>query len=148
MLNWQEADLVDLVAGQRIGRGQYREVFEFRHDPTCVIKRSINDRHHHNILEFEAWCIIHEDKELSKWFAPCVRISDLGLWLIQKRTTAITKEQLPDKVPYIITDLKPGNWGIYEGRPVCHDYGNVHVRALTAGGKRMRKADWFDTTGY
>lgn len=148
MMNWQEADLVDLVAGEQLGAGAYRKTYVFRHDPTCVIKRSTRDHHGHNILEYHFWDAIQSDKELSKWFAPCVRISDLGLWLIQKRTEIISKEQLPKKVPYILTDLKRENWGLYEGRPVCHDYGNIIIRAATAAGKRMRVANWFDPGDY
>lgn len=143
-----EEDLIDLVTGGFLGAGAYRKTFIYKLDPTKVIKRSISDTHRHSIIEYEVWESVQDDKKLSRWFAPVYAISDLGVWIVQARTKPIAKEDLPKKVPYIFTDLKPANWGWYNDHPVCHDYGSVMGRLVASCGNRMRVADWFGTTGY
>ena len=48
---------------------------------------------------------------------------------------------LPAEVPAFFTDLKPGNWGIYNKHPVALDYGK-HMMLERGMTSRMRKADW------
>jgi len=138
-------DLINLVCGRKLGEGTYRMVFEYAIDKSKVVKRD-NGGNFSNINE---WQISNEfaGTPLAKWIAPVYWISPRGLWLIQARTTPITLDQLPDKIPAIFADTKIENWGLFEGRPVCHDYGN-HRAFVLAGkaGIRMRSANWIGST--
>lgn len=143
-----EADLIDLVAGRLLGEGAYRRVFECKLDKTRVLKHANLGKQAHNIIEYKIWDdVLQYDKILKNWFAPCYAISDQGLWLVQARTTPLSVRDLPKRIPKIMTDTKPANWGWYKGRPVCHDYGNSLFR-LNLIPKKFKKANWFGTEGY
>lgn len=115
-------DLLRMHVGRPIGRGQYRDVFEHL-DHRYVIKLENRSRSFCNVIEFELWHASAGTK-LRRWLAPCIDISPNGGWLLQGRTTPLPGGKLPANVPSVLADLKPDNWGIYEGRVVCHDYGN------------------------
>lgn len=142
LLDSQHSDLVRLICAEMLGEGISRKVFVYRLQPERVVKLEYASRFQ-NVLEWEIWCCVSDHKELAKWFAPCFEISGLGQWLIQARTHPIEKVDLPKKVPTVFTDLKPENWGWFEGRPVCHDYGTAMCRLLNASSGRLRKADWY-----
>lgn len=136
------------MAGPLLGEGTYRKVFEFKPDAKKVIKCAGVGAHIHNLIEHKIWHdVIRYDKVLRKWFAPCYTVSELGLWLIQARTTPLSRRELPKRIPQIMTDTKPANWGWYEGRPVCHDYSNCILR-LNLIPKKHKKANWFGLDGY
>lgn len=44
-------------------------------------------------------------------------------------------------MPVFLTDFKPENFGLLNGRVVCHDYGNhlLHERGMSTA---MRNAPW------
>lgn len=136
-------DLVNLVCGEQIGRGAYRTVFEYRLNPAWVVKHDTRDNNS-NVFEHATW---HElaDTPLGNWLAPVEWISKDGYWIIQSKTEPIRRDELPSKVPAIFCDLKLENWGMLDGRPVCHDYGNsmLFVLARSFGG-RLRRANWID----
>jgi hypothetical protein len=95
-----------------------------------------------NIFEMDLWRMVEDDKELSKWFAPCTFLSPNGVVLLQKRTEVVRKSELPKYVPAFFCDLKSDNWGWLDGRYVCHDYGNNAV--IRKGlNKRMKLAKWW-----
>lgn len=133
-------DVSGFLFGERIGGGQFREVYEYHPDPTLVAKIEDGYASFENILEHEIWRAV-KSTEFACWFAPISQISGNGLFLLQKRTKPVARKDLPAKVPAFFTDLKPENWGWYRGRIVCHDYGRnlLMERGMT---KAMRKADW------
>lgn len=139
-------ELAKLVAGDRIGFGMSREVYEYELDRSLVIKLEMGAKRFQNVKEWEFW----EEVSMTpwaKWFAPCVEISPSGLFLIQKRTTPAPKHKFPDKIPAFLSDLKYSNFGLLvekgQERLVCHDYGSL---VLTNGfSKKMKKADWSDS---
>lgn len=74
-----------------------------------------------------------------KWFAPVVQISPNGRILVMKRTTPLG--ELPNSMPAFFTDFKRANYGVYEGRIVCHDYGTTLLME-NGMSKRMCKVIW------
>ena len=116
-----QRDFNKLIIGKKIGQGQYRQVYEYLPDPKLVIKFGTHDTNFSNIHEWSIWNSI-KDTKMSKWFAPVLKISDYGAVLIMVRTTPLIK--LPAKIPNFMSDTKLENWGLLNGRPVVHDYGN------------------------
>lgn len=133
-------DISRLAVGELLGRGQYREVFEWLPNKALVLKVENGAKCFSNVLEHEVWERI-KGTEHAKWFAPVVDISDTGAVLLQTRTQPVLARELPTHVPAFFTDLKPANWGRLGKRIVCHDYG-VHLMLEVGMTKRMRKADW------
>jgi hypothetical protein len=132
----------DMVIGESLGAGAFREVFAWELDPTLVVKFETAAGSFSNVREHDVWERIR-DTELAKWFAPVVRISSCGSVLLMKRTKPITTAELPDKVPAFFTDLKRDNWGRLGKQIVCHDYGN-HLLLEKGMTSRMRKANWWE----
>lgn len=133
-------DVYDLLVGDHIATGYTREVHACIAHPDCVVKLENNAKSFHNIYEHQVWEKV-KDTKFAKWFAPVHSISSNGTVLIMKRTTKPRLEDLPAEIPAFFTDVKPENFGMYEGRIVCHDYGfhKLIERGLT---KAMRKVDW------
>lgn len=134
-------DLLLLLCEQKLGEGVGRQAFVYRLDDSMVIKYA-HGSGFQNVIEYEIWQLVKDDKQLAKWFAPVVMISGLGNWLLQKRTHPVTAAELPKRVPTIFTDLKADNWGRLDGRFVCHDYGSVLCRMIGSQTHRLRRADW------
>jgi hypothetical protein len=112
-----------LLLGDRLGAGQFREVYAHATDPSLVVKLELsNSKAFSNAMEWELWQEVQYCPDIARWFAPCVDISHSGSVLIQKRTKPITK--LPAMLPNLFTDLKPANFGRYKGNVVAHDYAN------------------------
>ena len=132
-------DFLDLFAGERIGRGMSRAVYEHGQDSSLVVKIEISAQRFQNIQEWENWRTWREDKRVARWLAPCVDISPCGMVLLQKRTRPLEQSELPDKLPHFLTDTKIENFGMLDGKVVCHDY------ALLISGisHRQRKARWW-----
>jgi len=131
-------DLYYLVCGEEIGRGQYRTVHNTVLNKDWVIKRDTGENYS-NIME---WQIYDEfkDTHIAKWMAPIYYMSPRGLWLVQAKTEPIQRAQMPDKVPAIFADTKLDNWGMLNGKPVCHDYGNNRLFDLARKpGRKLRK---------
>lgn len=133
-------DLWELCIGEKLGQGQSRHVYAWNPDPTLVVKIETLKTHWWNIEEFEVWRAVlgtaHE-----KWFAPVEMIAGGGSMLIQKRTYPLRPEELPDRLPAYFTDTKPENFGLLDGRVVCHDY-SLHMMRERALTKHMRKVAW------
>ena len=136
----QSADLFRLLCGELIGEGQFRKVFACNIMPDCVVK--IDTRSNwSNVGEMEMWDELR-GSPLARWLAPVEWLSAGGIWLIQKRTQPIKAEQLPRRIPDIFADLKPENWGLLKGRPVCHDYGNHNAYTVAKRRARLRAVRW------
>lgn len=132
-------DFFRLFAGDVIGTGLYRTVYECPVCPDLVIKVEIESRSFQNVLEWETWEYNSEYKPVARWLAPCVAISPCGSVLLMKRTTPVPADKFPRTLPAFITDTKRSNFGLYEGRVVCHDYGVC----LPDFPLKRRKADWW-----
>lgn len=139
-------DMLNLFCGKLLGEGTYRKVFEMRLDPSMVVKRD-SGANWSNISEWQLYSELH-DTPIGKWMAPCWHISPMGLWLVQARTTPILFSDLPKEVPAIFADTKQANWGWFEGRAVCHDYGNhMAYRLSNKPGARMKTPTWREGEG-
>lgn len=134
-------DLFNLMAGEELGRGKYRIVYDNHLMPGTVIKQDSGENHS-NLMEWILWNE-YKDTPLGKWMAPCDYISPRGIWLIQKKTIPALPGSFPKRVPALFCDLKPENWGCYEGRVVCHDYGNNALFTVAQNpAKRMQSVVW------
>jgi hypothetical protein len=130
-----QTELNHLMLGEHLGSGISRHVFVLKHEPKLVAKIEPDDTQYFcNVIEWDVWKSVKDHPEVAKWFAPCEDISMCGSVLLQARTKPIKK--MPDKVPSFLSDCHLGNFGIYKGRPVVHDYG-FH-RMLERGFKRYR----------
>lgn len=135
-------ELFEFTCGELLGYGIHRAVFVYNPDPTCVIKYQYVPSFQ-NVREWDLWNDLEHNDEIRKWLAPCVRISENGIWLVQKRTKLVPKGyKMPERVPRFMTDIKQANFGIYKGRLVSHDYAN-HLCVNYAISKAMKKAEWF-----
>lgn len=141
-------DLHDLICGEQLGRGIDRQVHVYRPDPSKVIKLEFGVGRFQNVAEWQLWSELAWETpkkgDPGWWLAPVHAISPCGSWLIQSRTTPPTTKDLPEKMPVWLTDYKRSNYGMFEGRLVCHDYGTNTALAHGTETSRMRKADWWD----
>lgn len=136
-------DVASMVLGAHLGDGQFRSVFEWLPRRGVVAKLENGAASFHNVTEHAVWSEV-KGSPLAKWFAPVVEISACGIILLQARTKPLKESErklFPKRVPAIFHDIKPTNWGWYQGRVVCHDYGynGILHNGLTCG---MRRADW------
>ena len=118
-----------------------REVYSSQMLPDHVIKCEKGGGIFQNQFEWEVWNSVGYTDLGKKWLAPCEWISRCGSVLIMKKTTPVAK--YPDKMPAFLSDFKKGNYGMYEGRVVCHDYGTSQF-LRTGLTKRMKKIDWWE----
>lgn len=135
-------DLYSLVCGEPLGAGISRQTYVYLPDPTLVIKVQVEPGRFQNQREWELWNNCQHHADTAKWLAPCVHVSDTGSWMLQRRTTPTSLEVLKRRaarVPKFLTDFKASNWGLLNGRPVCHDYGTSLVEAHNG----MRRATWW-----
>ncbi|HEV7282313.1 MAG TPA: hypothetical protein VGN57_19075 [Pirellulaceae bacterium] len=136
-------ELFEFVCGDLLGFGIHRIVFAYRPDPTCVIKYQNQPGFFDNVREWDLWNSVKHEPYVHRWLAPCVSISENGIWLVQKRTKPLPDHyKLPDRVPRFMTDLKRQNFGIFEKCLVAHDYAN-NLCVNHALSKATKKADWF-----
>lgn len=74
------------------------------------------------------------------WLAPCIQISEGGRELIMRRTEPMSDPVWAAlRVPAFFDDVTPENWGLLDGRPVCHDYACTSAlsRGLAVGELRQ-----------
>lgn len=136
-------DLLTLVCGEYLGAGCSRQVYWYNSD--TVIKIEVGKGWHQNAKEWHVWESVKNCEKLSPWFAPCIRMSDLCVYLLQARTQPVTLRELQrevPKVPVMFTDLKIGNWGRLGDRIVCHDYGSCLATEYGMSYK-MKTAKWW-----
>lgn len=139
----QYEDLKDLVLGKALGVGIHRKVGVFKPDPTLVIKCAV-DCPNINILEEEVWNMVKET-DIAKWFAPCVAISENGIFLLQKMVETRPRKEYPTHVPSFFGDLKYANFGWLNGKFVCCDYAGFMMTSMShKWSSKMKKADWWE----
>jgi hypothetical protein len=131
-------DLARMFLGDVIGSGVARTVFAHRFDPTVVVKIEDGAGSFQNIREWSFWQDCAETKDVKRFLAPCCDISPCGTVLIQKKTSPIPPGKFPKVLPEFLTDVKPENFGMLEGRVVSHDYA-LHI---TRASIKVRKAKW------
>jgi len=131
-------DFLQIFCGDLLGDGISRQVYQCTIDKTLVIKVE-HARTFQNVIEWDVWDCV-KDTEFSKYFAPCISISQGGHVLLMKKTSPMKK--YPEKIPAFLTDTKRANYGQYKGQFCCHDYGNnlLIEKGLT---KRLVKANWW-----
>lgn len=140
-------DLCAMIIGGEIGKGVARTVYEYLPNASnTVIKVEEGAQSFQNICEWETWLNLNGTGWGKRWLAPCIRISSSGVYLMQERTTPPGPGfKWPKQLPWVLTDRKKQNFGIFKGRLVCHDYGTLHVgMAKGAPLTRMGKAEWWD----
>lgn len=120
--------------GACLGLGYHRVVYK-THNPALVAKVTNggnDDLEFHNVVEWKLWEAL-EHKPIGKWLAPCWHITRCGSVLLQARCQPLTRDQLPRRVPTVLAvdDCKRSQWGLFEGRPVCFDYGILHSHINT-----------------
>lgn len=135
------------MCGELLGSGCSREVFVYSGNEDFVVKVEVTATDmFQNVIEYSFWQDVRNHPDMSKWIAPCIRISPHGNFMIQARTTPVSFSELKrriDKVPVWCADLKAGNWGkLSNGKIVCHDYGTHGAVAHTT--QRLQKAHWWE----
>lgn len=138
--NFIHVDMMRLICGEYLGSGIGRQVYVCAINPKLVIKFESTSHSFQNVKEWEVWQAVSEVEHVKRWFAPCEMISPCGAVLIQRRTTECYN--FPERMPAFLCDFKSENYGILDGRLVCHDYG-MHLMLENGMTKRMRKADWW-----
>lgn len=144
--------IIEHFVGKQIGSGSYRRVYELETDETCVIKIEFYGKDFCNAAEMFVWREV-QHTPIENWFAPCMAIDSLGLALIQKKTAPFTSEGdfrralietrgsaiLPD----FFDDAHFGNFGMFEGRVACHDYGfnNFINHGVKVGWQKLAHED-------
>lgn len=153
------------LLGEEIGGGRDRTVYGCRFDPSVVVKVELTLDARQNYADWLLWETVKDAlasgpnrdvrrrfEEIQAWLAPCLYLSSGGSFLLMRRTTPIPANYpLPGRVPYFLFDLKRSNFGLLDGRVVCHDYGivapcllnNTLCGTLRRSSLAMRKADWF-----
>ncbi len=133
-------DAYNLLCGDKLGEGCYRTVFECTLLPDLVVKvENGTSRRFCNVLEDEFWAHNKDVAAVAKWLAPCKFISPDGRILLQRRTDPIPGHfELPAQIPHFLNDVKKSNFGLLDGRLVCHDYAFV----INHPSVRPRRATW------
>lgn len=129
-----------LIAGEMLGAGEFRIVYAHAHRKDLVLKFEPNAQSFQNVMEWEFWHENKDNKPVARWLAPCEFISPCGIILAMKKTAKPELADYPTMVPQFLTDLKRRNFGMYEDRLVCHDYGLFNVNAPV----KRKKASWWD----
>jgi hypothetical protein len=136
-------DAFNLLCGAKLNSGVYRDVFECRLRPELVVKvereRDGGRRSFNNVLEMRFWDDWCQVEKVRAWLAPCEYLSPDGRILLQRKVSILQDtDDLPSTVPEFLTDLKPENFGIYQGRIVCADYAST----ITNASLRRKRAEW------
>ena len=118
-------DAFNLLCGDKLGEGIHRTVFACRLRPELVVKVENDDdwRYFANVMEMKFWNDHESYSKVARWLAPCEYMSPDGRILLQKRVRPLLDEsELPAELPAFLTDIKPENFGLLDGRVVCIDY--------------------------
>jgi hypothetical protein len=133
-------EIARLIVGKQIGLGAFRRVIKYLDNDDLVIKVEEDARCFYNAKEWAVWQEV-EGTPFARWFAPCVEISPWCTALVQKRTKPVPAKFMPKMIPSCLKhDVKLENWGLYDGRVVCHDYG--HMKLM--GSRKLVKVKWQD----
>lgn len=130
--------IIDALVGGYIGGGTYRDVYALKCDPAKVIKVETRGKSFSNVHEMAIWEELKGTK-WEKWLAPIYYIDAYGVSMIQARTIPLRRDEwrLLKRLPSIFTDLKPANFGMFEGRVVAHDFGNHQAFSLALANMKM-----------
>lgn len=141
-MNTEYDDLKSLILGKFVGVGIHRKTYLYKMDESMVVKCAI-DCPNINILEDEIWMMV-KDTGIAKWFAPCIGISNYGIFLIQKRVETRPKSEYPKFVPSFFGDLKYSNYGWIGDQFVCCDYAGFISSSMSHkwNGKMVRAYWW------
>ena len=134
-------DVFWLMADRLISNGISRNVYTSSVFPDCVVKVEEDACMFQNVMEWQTWGKVR-GTALEKWFAPCKWISPNGSVLIMKKTTEPAEKHYLKQLPVFLTDTKRSNYGMYQGRLVCHDYGTSLLMEYGMS-KRMRNVEWW-----
>jgi hypothetical protein len=130
-------DVADMVLGECLGYGTTRAVYVHAMDEHKIVKVENGAHSFCNVYEHEVWDHV-KDTEFAKWFAPVEYISPTGIVLVMRRTESVPSSLLPKEIPAFFDDIKPENFGMLDGRFVCHDY--AYHRFIERGmTRKMRK---------
>lgn len=142
--------LFRMFAGRQIGRGMSRTVFTYEgpfvpkgEQYVLKVERHPETKKFQNVVEWTVWSETLHMKRIKQYLAPCVAISPCGRFLIQRRTEVPDKRQFPKRVPAFWTDLQRKNFGVLNGRLVCHDYG-TYTWNLQDMSTKPKIAKWWD----
>lgn len=136
-------DFLNLLAGRQLGRGgMSRKVFELPLNEKYAVKIEEGDGMFQNVMENEFWNTVEHTKQ-AKWFAPVHSISPNGRVLIMRKTEPAPSSAYPKMMPAFFTDFKKSNYGLLDGRLVCHDYGTCLLPTVGVTA-RMKKVDWYE----
>lgn len=114
-------DFIRTFAGPKIAEGVSRAVYELVGQPSLVLKVEFTEQTFQNVLEWQFWSSV----QFTPWralFAPCRRISPCGHILIQERTAPLPEGFVMPELPDFLSDQKIENFGVLDGKLVCHDY--------------------------
>lgn len=133
-------DAFNLLCGDWLGSGVDRVVYTCPLVPGWVVKvEKGTNRYFANVLEAKFWADHEHYKKVADWLAPCGNMSPDGRLLLQKRASPVPHDyKWPEQIPSFLTDLKPENYGLIDGRLVCIDYS----RFLPSPSVRLKKAKW------
>lgn len=141
-------DALSMLCGKQLGSGVSRYVYEYPIEPEKYVVKVENDKSplFQNMKEVLVWREFERYERIAKWLAPIEFVSHSGKWVLQRRTKPISLAELQKRVkriPACFTDTKSTNWGLLDGRIVCHDYGTL---LLGHDVKETKKAEWWE--GY
>lgn len=138
-------DALTILCGDLIGSGYARTTYIYKPDPRYVIKVQSSREDFQNQTEWKLYTDLKADRcPLCEWLAPVTQISDFGVWMVQRRTEPVGLQYLRKhhkQIPEMFADTKAANWGLMDGRLVCHDYGRLlyHVKG------KLVKANWWSS---
>lgn len=133
-------DAFNLLCGDKIGEGIHRTVYNCRLRDDLVVKVESQDfRYFANVMEDKFWADNSHYDKVAQWLAPIEFLSPDARIMLQHRTQPIRDtDDMPDKIPSFLTDVKRENFGWLNDRLVCHDY----AFTITNPSVRLRKAEW------
>lgn len=139
-------EILKAWAGKCLGHGHARSVYELAGTDSIVIKveRHPRDTSFSNISEWLNWWEVDGWEVFSKWLAPCLGLTDNGVFLLQERAVPVTKKaELPAEIPNLFLDRKIQNWGLINGEPKCVDYAHLNYLASYPSKLVMKRANWW-----
>ncbi len=131
-------DCFNMLCGRKLGEGIDREVYECKVRPDLVVKVEHSDfRRFANVMEARFWADHQHYDKVARWLAPVEFLSPDGRLLLMRKAEQgnIT---FPDQLPAFLTDVKPENFGMLDGRLVCVDY----ALTIPSPSTRPRKVSW------
>lgn len=130
-------EILEAVVGPMIANGTSRSVFSCKYDSNVVLKfqKSYGQQ---NAMEAHVWERYRNDPRVSRWLAPIYSRSSNNRVIVQARTMPLVSR--PRKLPAFLNDHKVQNYGILNGRVVCHDYGIISL----VGSTKLEPVQWWD----